>query len=182
MTNCQGYVAIGDTYPCDPVIDVGGCANSLTPFMEYSSMPAGFYGDGIFMIILGLLGFAAILFLHLVYAPNLKTRVNSPDGEDKEALSDEEVEEASADDEKQDSNDDEDESQESDTEIDGDSDEDAGEDNDADIDIGSNIGLVLEDEEFFGVIIEFDDDEELVTIETEDGEEITGYQADMFIE
>jgi hypothetical protein len=50
------------------------------------------------------------------------------------------------------------------------------------LDIGSEIGLVFEGEEFHGVIIEFDDDEGLVVIETEDGEEITGYQDDMFIE
>jgi Ca2+-binding EF-hand superfamily protein/RNA polymerase subunit RPABC4/transcription elongation factor Spt4/uncharacterized membrane protein len=175
LSNCQGYVTIGDSYPCDPAINDDACANSLTPFMEYSSMPAGFYGDGIFMIILGFFGIGAILFLHLVYSVSLRARVRSLRDEDKEYRS-EEVDEAIASDEEEDSGDDaEDDSKESGDDV-------AEEDDDADIDIGSQIGLVLEDEEFFGVIIEFDDDEELVTIETEDGEEITGYQNDMFIE
>ncbi|MEC7178552.1 MAG: hypothetical protein VXW28_04575, partial [Candidatus Thermoplasmatota archaeon] len=51
------------------------------------------------------------------------------------------------------------------------------------IDIGSYIGLVLEDEEVFGTIIEFDDDEGLVTIEEDGtGDLVTGYQDDMFLE
>ena len=179
MSNCQGYVTIGDTYPCDPVINDDGCANSLTPLMEYSSMPAGFYGDGIFMIIIGLFGFAGILFLHLVYAPSVKAKVRALNREDEEGLSDEEVEGESSEDDSQESDD----SEEEDSEDSEDSEDDEGAgDTDADIDIGSNIGLVLEDEEFYGVIIEFDDDEGLVTIETENGDEITGYQDDMFIE
>ena len=57
---------------------------------------------------------------------------------------------------------DEDEDEEED---DGDDDEDGEEDA---IDIGSHIGLMFDDEEVFGTIIEFDDDEETNTIE-EDG-------------
>ena len=56
-------------------------------------------------------------------------------------------------------------------------------DEDGEIDVGSHIGLVLEDEEIFGVIIEFDDDEGLVTIEEDGtGDLVTGYQDDMFLE
>ena len=56
------------------------------------------------------------------------------------------------------------------------------EDEDA-IDIGSHIGLVFDDEEVFGVIVEFDDEEETVTIEEDGtGDLVTGYQEDMFIE
>jgi len=56
-------------------------------------------------------------------------------------------------------------------------------DDDDEIDIGSYIGLVLEDEEVFGTIIEFDDDEGLVTIEEDGtGDLVTGYQDDMFLE
>ena len=54
---------------------------------------------------------------------------------------------------------------------------------DDEIDIGSHIGLLLDDEEVFGVIIEFDDDEGLVTIEEDGtGDLVTGYQDDMFID
>ncbi len=54
---------------------------------------------------------------------------------------------------------------------------------DDEIDIGSHIGLSLDEEEVFGTIIEFDDDEETVTIEEDEtGDIITGYQEDMFVE
>ncbi|MBT5026451.1 MAG: hypothetical protein HON05_06805, partial [Euryarchaeota archaeon] len=54
---------------------------------------------------------------------------------------------------------------------------------DGEIDIGSHIGLSLDDEEVFGTIIEFDDEEETVTIEEDEtGDIITGYQEDMFVE
>ena len=43
-------------------------------------------------------------------------------------------------------------------------------------------GLELDGKEYFGEIVEFDDDEGTVTIETEDGDEITGDQDDMFID
>ena len=56
-------------------------------------------------------------------------------------------------------------------------------DEDDEIDIGSYIGLLLEDEEVFGTIIEFDDEEGLVTIEEDGtGDLVTGYQDDMFLE
>ena len=56
-------------------------------------------------------------------------------------------------------------------------------DDDDSIDVGSHIGLTFEDEEVFGTIIEFDDDEGTVTIEEDGtGDLVTGYQEDMFIE
>ena len=178
LSDCKGHVIIGDIYPCDPSLDEGKCANSLTPLMEHSSMTAGFYGDGIFMIILGLLGFAAVLFLQLVYAKSLREKVRALSGDQDdgdEVDTEEETEEETEEDEE--SGDEEDPEQDNDDEEESEETE-----SDADIDIGSEIGLVLEDEEFYGTIIEFDDDEGLVTIETEDGEEITGYQDDMFVE
>ena len=46
-----------------------------------------------------------------------------------------------------------------------------------------HIGLVFDDEEVFGVIVEFDDEEETVTIEEDGtGDLVTGYQEDMFLE
>ena len=56
-------------------------------------------------------------------------------------------------------------------------------DDDDVIDIGTYIGLILDDEEVFGTIIEFDDDEGLVTIEEDGtGDLVTGFQDDMFLE
>ena len=47
----------GEIYPCDKAIQVDKCANSLTPFSgESSSMPKGFYADGIFFMLLGAMG------------------------------------------------------------------------------------------------------------------------------
>ena len=61
--------------------------------------------------------------------------------------------------------------------------EEESEDEEDEIDIGSHIGLVLDDEEVHGTIIEFDDDEGLVTIEEDGtGDLVTGYQDDMFLE
>ena len=49
----------------DPALDANKCENSLTPFSGEngaSSMPAGFYSDGIFMIILGVIGLCNCIF------------------------------------------------------------------------------------------------------------------------
>ena len=57
------------------------------------------------------------------------------------------------------------------------------EDGEDTIDVGSHIGLVLDDEEVFGTILEFDDEEGTVTIEEDGtGDLVTGYQDDMFLE
>ena len=62
-------------------------------------------------------------------------------------------------------------------------DEESEDDADDEIDIGSHIGLEFDGEEVFGVIVEFDDEEETVTIEEDGtGDIITGYQEDMFVE
>ena len=191
---CYGSVDKGETYPCDPAIDPGKCANSLTPFSGEnggSSMPAGFYTDGIVMIIIGVMGLAVIAYLHLVYAPSLRDLVkgDSPEKSDEEdqsddsdsAAKDDDEDDSDDDDDEDDSDDDEDDSDddEDDSDDDEDDDEDADED---DIDVGSSVGLDVDGEEFFGIIIKFDDDEGTVTIETEDGEEITGDQDDMFLD
>ena len=103
---CQGTVVVGETYPCDPALDANKCENSLTPFSGEngaSSMPAGFYSDGIFMIILGVIGLCATAYLHLVYAKSLKEKVKKLSGkseeEDEEDVDEDEIEEESAEDE-----------------------------------------------------------------------------------
>ena len=184
----------GDIYPCDPDVQVGECRNSLTPFSgESTSMPAGFYWDGIMMMILGLIGLTGSLFMHLFIVRGWRERVkamkevnddseearNSTKDEDSLEASDEsEIDEEATEDDDVESEDTEDEFEDSEEEIDEDSDEE-----DDEIDIGSRIGLAFEDEEVFGTIIEFDDEEETVTIEEDGtGDLITGYQEDMFLE
>ena len=100
---CQGTVSVGETYPCDPALDPNKCQNSLTPFSGEngaSSMPAGFYGDGIFMIILGIIGVAATAYLHLIYAPSLRERAKKGSSkEDEDEEEEDEVEDEDSDDE-----------------------------------------------------------------------------------
>ena len=193
---CMGTVRMGETYPCDPDLDPNKCENSLTIFSGEngaSSMPADFYADGIFMIILGVLGIVGTAYLHLVYAKSLRERAKVLKGEsttDSEETEDDEtekeqedgaleapknlvIEDSEEDETDRDSEDDEEDVEEQD-------DEDS--EDDDDIDIGSWVGLDIDGDEFFGEIIEFDDDEGTVTIETEDGEEIIGYQDEMFLD
>ena len=194
MGNDELNLDEGDIYLCDAEIQVDKCANSLTPFSgEASSMPKGFYADGIFFMLLGAMGMAGTMFTHLVLAKGWRARAKAM----KEVESDtEDAKEASDDEEGDDSDDEEDGDDDSvsdedtseqkgddsggEDESDSDSDEDDDED---DIDVGSHIGLTIDEEEFFGTIIEFDDDDGLVTIKEDGtGDEITGYQDEMFLE
>ena len=185
---CKGSVSVGETYPCDPALDPNKCQNSLTPFSGTngaSSMPAGFYNDGIFMIILGVIGLAVTAYLHLIYAPALRDRAKKGNSEEEEETELDEDEDSTE--ETEEFVDEEDEGvleapvdleiEESDDEEDEDDEYD-----DDDIDVGDWIGLEIDGEEFYGEIIEFDDDEGTVTIETDEGEEVTGDQEDMFLD
>jgi len=198
---CSGFVNNKETYPCDKTIDSGECRNSLTPFSGdgddglLNSMPAGFYLDGIIIIVLATIGLGLTAYLHLVYAPKLrdmaknggKSEEDDSDEEDNED-SDEEDEDSEEGDSDEEDEEEDDDSDEEDEEEDEDSDdEDSDEEDDYDdeedaIDVGSWVGLEIDGEEIFGEIIEFDDDEGTVTIETEDGDEVTGDQEDMFLE
>ncbi|MBR60457.1 MAG: hypothetical protein CMA84_04485 [Euryarchaeota archaeon] len=75
---CQGTVQVGEKYPCDPSIDDSNCANTLTPFLEHSSMPKGFYADGIFMITFGFILLGCSLYLDYIHAPNLRMKFGKP--------------------------------------------------------------------------------------------------------
>ena len=192
----SGNIAEGDIYPCDEKYQKDGCRNSLTPLAGENgslSMPTNFYWDGIVFIILSAIGMGATLFLHLVKAPEWRARAKAmrefeEDKSDASESSEEEdqgeedegagyEEDDIADDgESYDEEDDEDSEYE-------DEDDEGDEESDDDIDIGSHIGLVFDDEEVFGKIVEFDDDEGTVTIEEDGtGDLVTGYQEDMFIE
>ena len=177
----------GDAYPCDESIQIEGCKNSLAPLAAAGgeiSMPAGFYWDGILFIILGTMGLMGSLFLQLSVVPGWRARAramkeNSSDrSEVKTAIADEN--ESKEEEEVEDVKDDEAIDSVEETDI---LDDEKSEEEEDDIDIGSYIGLVLEDEEVFGTIIEFDDEEGLVTIEEDGtGDLVTGYQDDMFLD
>ena len=196
---CSGNVRLDEVYPCDPKLDSNDCANSLTPFSGEdgaSSMPAGFYLDGYVFIGLGVVGLLLTFYLHKMYAPKLRKMVKRDkdsktedvdeysenedvDSTDANEQNDEDDEQTELGDEDlgEDSEGDEDYDEE---EYDDDDYED--EDHDDEIDVGSWVGLEIDGEEYFGEILEFNDDEGTVTIETEEGEEITGDQDDMFLE
>ena len=173
-----------------------------------NSMPKGFYMDGIIFIILGIIGLGATAYLHMSYAPALRKRAKGDDGDseadsadDDEELEDDDDDDDDAlqspkdlviedthsdnsedDDDDSDEDDDDDSDEDDDDDSDEDDDEDESEDGDDDIDVGDWVGIEIDGEEFFGEIIEFDDDEGTVTIETEDGDEVTGDQDEMFLE
>jgi len=189
----SGDLNEGDIYPCDADIQVGNCDNSLTPFSgEASSMPKGFYADGIFFMVLGAMGMAGSMFTHLVLAKGWRARAKAmkeveSDTEDAKEVSEDGDEDDSDSDEEDDDDSisDEDTSvgEDSEEEEDDSADEEDGDSSEDDIDIGSHIGLTIDEEEFFGVIIEFDDEDELVTIKEDgSGDELTGYQDEMFLE
>ena len=192
----SGNIAEGDIYPCDEKYQKDGCRNSLTPLAGENgslSMPTNFYWDGILFIILSAIGMGATLFLHLVKAPEWRARAKAmrefeEDKSDASESSEEEdqgEEDEGAGDQEDDVADDGesyDEEDDEDSEYEDEGDE-GDEESDDDIDIGSHIGLVFDDEEVFGKIVEFDDDEGTVTIEEDGtGDLVTGYQEDMFIE
>ena len=191
----SGNIQAGDIYPCDEKFQKDGCRNSLTPFAGENgslSMPTNFYWDGILLIAISVIGLGTTLFFHLVKAPEWRARAKamkefeedkSAASEDAHDASEDDSEETTDDGDREDDDDDDDDEDEiDDHEDEDDDDDDEGEDDDA-IDIGSHIGLVFDDEEVYGKIIEFDDDEDTVTIEEDGtGDLITGYQEDMFIE
>ena len=68
----------GAIYPCDKTIQIGECANSLTPLAgDASSMPKGFYWDGILGLVLSTIGLIASLTLHFYLAPAWRARMRA---------------------------------------------------------------------------------------------------------
>ena len=185
----------GSVYSCDVKYQEGECANSLTPLAgESSSMPKGFYWDGILFLVIAIGGLIGSLMTHLAIAPSWRERARAmkevKDDKDDAEQSESDDESDEEDSEKDDEENQEDGSQENedseeltDEDEDGEEEDDDDDDGDDEIDIGSHVGLSFEDEEVFGTIIEFDDKEGTVTIKEDgSGDEITGYQEDMFVE
>ena len=184
-TTSEGTVYVnGDAYPCDDKIQIDGCKNSLTPLAGKGSeisMPAGFYWDGIMFIILGTIGLFAGLFVQLIKVPAWRAKVKAMRENESEKEEVKDIIESS--DDKENESDDDDSGSDETEDVDEESDDEYDDEDEDEIDIGSYIGLVLEDEEVYGTIIEFDDEEGLVTIEEDGtGDLVTGYQDDMFLE
>ncbi|MDP6010510.1 MAG: EF-hand domain-containing protein [Candidatus Poseidoniaceae archaeon] len=117
-------VADGDSTQCDKA-QGHECSNSLTPLSgDASSMPAGFYWDGILMTMLGTAGLVGSLYAHLVLMKAWRARAkgdssdeadttdedtSKEDSGDEDSDDDEEKEDSDSDEEDDDSGDDEDE-------------------------------------------------------------------------
>jgi hypothetical protein len=178
----------GMVYACDPIYQEGECANSLTPFSgDSSSMPKGFYLDGIIFLTLAIAGIIGSLIAHLAIVPSWRARARAmkeihDDKDDAEQNESEEVDSNDDDDVDDDDDESSDDAASEDNEEYEDKEDSEDDDEDA-IDIGSHVGLTLDEEEVYGTIIEFDDDEGTVTIKEDGtGDEVTGYQDDMFVE
>ena len=190
--NADGIVIDeGQSYPCESTVQVGECKNSLTPLAgEASSMPGGFYFDGIFLMLISTIGLIGSLYTHLVLAPSWRARVKAMKevSEDKadvqESLEgDEDIEESEEEDlDDGESETDENEEEESDEEPEEELEDEESDSESEELDIGSYVGVDIDGEEYYGTIVEFDDDEDTVTIEEEEsGDEITAYQDEMFV-
>ena len=156
----------GDVYPCDKQFQESGCKNSLTPLSgDSTSMPKGFYWDGIMFMVLGLLAIVGTILLqrqtkgwrleHRKKRDGEDEEEDDEEDEEQEAEADEEADEAEAD---HDSDDDDD-------------DGDDGDDDDDEIDVGSNVGVEHDGKEFKGTIVEFDDEEDEVLVRRDDDDE-----------
>jgi len=185
-TTVVDVIEVNEIYPCDNDIQVGGCKNSLTPFAGEkgaSSMPAGFYWDGIMFMILGLIGMGGIAFLQMKikemrvqYRRKKTTEGEDTEDESEPAKADEKSSESDDDDDDEDDDDeDDDDDDEDDDDDDEDDDDDDDDDDDEGIDVGDRVGVELEDgEEGYGEIIEFieEDDDEYVVVKLDNGEEV----------
>jgi len=165
-----GIIEPGEIYPCDKSIQESGCKNSLTPFGENSSMPKGFYGDGIAMMILGLFGIIATFILRMKTSVwRDEFRVKAESGDDEEEDSSEDEEDSSDEDDSDDEDDDDEDGDEDEDDDDEDEDEDDGADEE--IELGSKVGVEHGGEEWSGTIIEFDDEEDEVLVKNDDDDE-----------
>ncbi|MFL2946680.1 MAG: hypothetical protein ACJZ4J_00730, partial [Candidatus Poseidoniales archaeon] len=192
----------GEIYDCRDDVQVGGCKNSLTPFAGEngaSSMPAGFYWDGILFMILGLAGLGGIGYLQMQIKAMRAEHRRKKSGDESENDEVDSTEEKDSDDEVEDDNDDSDDDEEDDDDSDDDeedddsddeeddnddSDDDEEDDDDSDddeeddddsedggedgIEIGSRVGVEDEDGDWYGEVVEFDDDADTVIVKRED--------------
>mgnify|MGYP006083365813 CR=1 FL=1 len=167
-----------------------------------SSMPAGFHWDGILFMALGLVGLGGIAYLQMQIkemrsehrrkkdgdsnddseAPAADNEDDSGDesgtdtGEDEDSDADdsnEDMEDGSDDDDSEEEDDsDDDDSDDDDSEEEDDSDDDSEEEDG--IEIGSRVGVEDEDGDWYGEVVEFDDEEDAVVVKREDdGEQYT---------
>ncbi len=193
VTSSGQEVLPGEVYPCDESIQGDKCSNSLTPLAGEdgaSSMPVGFYWDGIMFMVLGMLSLAGIGFLqYQVNAWRVAHRRSKYTGDDSEDESsddwvdsdddddsaeddesndadDSEDEEESDDDDDDDDDDSEDEEESDDDGDDGDS-----EDEEDEINVGSRVGVEDKDGDWYGTVTGFNDDDDTVTVKREDDDE-----------
>ena len=177
----------GDIYPCDKTFQLSGCKNSLTPLSgDSSSMPTGFYWDGIMFIILGIAGLVGVFILsrqikELRESHRMKQGEDEGDDDSDDDDDDDEEDDDGDDDDDDDNDDDDEEDDDDDDEEDGEEDDD--DEEDEEIEVGSHVGVEHGGEEWSGTIVEFDDEEDEVLVKNDDDdEEVWVPFASLFVE
>jgi len=162
----------GDIYPCDKTFQLSGCKNSLTPLSgDSSSMPAGFYWDGIMFIILGIAGLVGVFLLSRQIKELRESHRMKQDEEEGDDDSDDNDSDDDDDDDDDDDEDDDDEEDDEDDEEDDDEEDDDDDEEDEEIEVGSHVGVEHGGEEWSGTIVEFDDEEDEVLVKNDDDDE-----------
>ena len=197
FTSSGDVVEDGDVYECEKDIQEGKCSNSLTPLAGEdgaSSMPKGWYWDATLGMVLSLIGITVGAIFQFMLVPGWRARykamkeaekdhedaqeelaTDATDEEGEEESEDDEVEEEESEIDDRDYEDSEEEGEDfdDDGDFDDDDDEDFDDDDDEEgIDIGTRVGIESEDGDWFGVVVEFDeDDDSLVIVKSEDDDE-----------
>jgi Ca2+-binding EF-hand superfamily protein/RNA polymerase subunit RPABC4/transcription elongation factor Spt4 len=163
----------GDVYPCDKQFQESGCKNSLTPLSgDSTSMPKGFYWDGVMFMVLGSLTIVGTILLQRQTKGWRIEHRKKRDGEDEEEDDEEDEEQdAVADDEADEAEADQDSDDDDVDDDDNDDDDDDDDDSEDEIDVGSKVGVEHDGKEFKGTIVEFDDEEDEVLVRRNDDDE-----------
>jgi Ca2+-binding EF-hand superfamily protein len=180
--NGSDRVDPGQIYQCDKDFQISKCRNSLTPFSGHdgsSSMPKGFYWDGIMFMILGIIGVIGTVILQMQTKGwrTVHRKKKQSEDEDESDDDDSDDDEGDSDDDEGDSDDDEgdsdddDEGDSDDDEGDSDDDDEGDSEDDEEIDIGSHVGIEHDGDEWYGVIVKFDDDDDEVLVKSDDDDE-----------
>jgi len=206
----RGSVEPGENYPCDPEIQLSKCRNSLTPLSgTSSSMPLGWYWDGVLGTILAVAMLAVTaLVQNRIKSMRAEVRKDSSDStednqeddsgeedsvndDDPESAVDQEdeVEQVESEDEEEDeepelddseSEDEEELEDEDDSEEEEDDDEES--EDDDEVDIGDRVGVVIDGEDMWGEIVDFDGDDNVIVLLEENDEEVTVDWDDLFLD
>ncbi len=174
------FIEPGEVYPCDKSIQPSKCANSLTPLSGEngaSSMPKGFYLDGIIGIVLMLAGMGGIAYLQ-VLTKGWRETVRAERKLDNDDAEEEAKEKAVEESEEHEEETEENVQEESEEEAEEETEDNTQEESDEEFyepEVGDRVGVEVEDgQEEYGEILEFieEDGDEFVVVLLDDGDEV----------